>query len=71
MERCERKWAFYFLIKISQITIWCLFDVEHAGSTVEQSVGDECAVRGLLLVLPFLMTHVARVWAAQEKLNRT
>lgn len=44
-----------------------MFDVEHAGSSIEKRVGHKCTVGRLVLVLPLLVTHVARVGAVEEK----
>lgn len=49
------------------ITIRFLFDVEHAGSSIEKRIGHKCTVGRLVLVLPLLVTHVARVGAVEEK----
>lgn len=43
-----------------------MFDVEHAGSSIEKRVGHKCTVGRLVLVLPLLVTHVARVGAVEE-----
>lgn len=49
------------------ITVRFLFDVEHAGSSIEKRVGHKCTVGRLVLVLPLLVTHVARVGAVEEE----
>lgn len=49
------------------ITVRFLFDVEHTGSSIEKRVGHKCTVGRLVLILPLLVTHVARVGAVEEK----
>lgn len=66
--RCEdRKFVFARKKKKTWITVRFLFDVEHAGSSIEKRVGHKCTVGRLVLVLPLLVTHVARVGAVEEK----
>lgn len=48
-----------------------MFDVEHAGSSIEKRVGHKCTVGRLVLVLPLLVTHVARVGAVEEEKHVT
>lgn len=57
--------------KKTWITVRFLFDVEHAGSSIEKRVGHKCTVGRLVLVLPLLVTHVARVGAVEEEKHVT